>query len=115
MPNSRLSVGDLGEEVVHLHNRLAASGLAVAPEELKRRFFGPSTRDAVGEFQKIHGIDPSCELCDKTVSPGAEIYYRCCYARNVAISNVDCRSPAAQSSVSDGHPCQRHFVFRHAR
>jgi hypothetical protein len=68
MEFKRLRVGDSGDEVAALHERLNLHGENVSPEEQKRKFFGPSTRRALSEFQKKNSIDPSCELCDKTES-----------------------------------------------
>ncbi|MBK9316766.1 MAG: peptidoglycan-binding protein [Acidobacteria bacterium] len=62
----RLKVGDSGDEVARLQDRLELHGMEVSPEERKRRFFGPSTREAISGFQKAHGIDQSCEVCEKT-------------------------------------------------
>ncbi|MCI0721217.1 MAG: peptidoglycan-binding protein [Acidobacteria bacterium] len=62
----KLKVGDSGDEVARLQDRLEFHGVEVSPEERKRRFFGPSTREAISGFQKAHGIDPSCEVCEKT-------------------------------------------------
>lgn len=64
----RLRVGDSGDEVARLHEMLKLQGVEVSPEEQKRKFFGPATREAVGEFQKAHGIDPSCEFCEETAA-----------------------------------------------
>lgn len=68
MNSQKLNIGDVGDEVASLHNNLKKHGLNVSTEEVKRKFFGPTTREMVGEFQKIHGIDPSCEVCDKTAA-----------------------------------------------
>jgi peptidoglycan hydrolase-like protein with peptidoglycan-binding domain len=68
MGSKILSVGDFGDEVTKLHENLKNHGFKVSPEEEKRKFFGPTTREAVGEFQKAHGIDPSCEVCDSTAA-----------------------------------------------
>ena len=68
MNSQKLNIGDFGDEVANLHNNLKKHGLNVSAAEIKRKFFGPSTREVVGEFQKIHGIDSSCEVCDKTAA-----------------------------------------------
>src|SRR5262245_51036794 len=68
MNGEKLSVGDSGDQVSRLHGNLKSHGLEISNEEIKRKFFGPSTRDAVGEFQKSQGIDPSCEVCEKTAA-----------------------------------------------
>jgi SepF-like predicted cell division protein (DUF552 family)/predicted kinase len=66
MESLRLKIGDLGNDVASLHEQLALNGIEISAEESKRKFFGPSTRDAVREFQKKNGIDPSCEVCNQT-------------------------------------------------
>lgn len=66
MESGKPNIGDFGNDVAHLHERLALHGVEISAEESKRRFFGPSTREAVGEFQKTQGIDPSCEVCMAT-------------------------------------------------
>ena len=68
MSSGMLAVGDFGDDVGRLHDRLSRLGVKVSVEERKRRFFGPSTREAVGELQKTHGIDPSCEVCTETAA-----------------------------------------------
>jgi peptidoglycan hydrolase-like protein with peptidoglycan-binding domain len=68
MSSEKLNVGDFGDDVTHLHENLKKHGFDVSAEEVKRKFFGPTTREAVGEFQKVHGIDPSCEVCMATAA-----------------------------------------------
>lgn len=68
MSFEKLNVGDFGAEVAMLQANLKKHGFKVSVEEEKRQFFGPTTREAVGEFQKAHGIDPSCEVCKQTAA-----------------------------------------------
>ncbi len=68
MSFKKLNIGDFGDDVANLHERLKKHGFSVTSEEVKRKFFGPKTREAVGEFQKINRIDPSYEVCEKTLS-----------------------------------------------
>ncbi|PTQ91460.1 PA14 domain-containing protein [Nitrosomonas nitrosa] len=68
MSFEKLNVGDFGAEVTLLQANLKKHGFKVSVEEEKRQFFGPTTREAVGEFQKAHGIDPSCEVCKQTAA-----------------------------------------------
>lgn len=68
MESGKPNIGDFGNNVAHLHERLALHGVEISAEERNRNFFGPSTREAIGEFQKTHGIDPSCEVCMATVA-----------------------------------------------
>src|SRR6266404_1349367 len=68
MPSPRLTSGDVGDEVARLHERLELHGLQVSTEERKRSFFGPSTREAVREFQKPHSVDPSGEVRENTAA-----------------------------------------------
>jgi peptidoglycan hydrolase-like protein with peptidoglycan-binding domain len=68
MSSKKLTVGDIGDDVTHLQENLKKHGFNVSTEEEKRKFFGPTTREAVGEFQKVHGIDPSCDVCMATAT-----------------------------------------------
>jgi peptidoglycan hydrolase-like protein with peptidoglycan-binding domain len=68
MSSKKLTVGDIGDDVTNLQENLKKHGFNVSSEEEKRKFFGPTTREAVGEFQKIHGIDPTCEVCMATAA-----------------------------------------------
>jgi len=66
MELSKLSVGDSGEEVSGLHEKLALHGVEVSPEEQKRKFFGPSTRAALAEVQKAQGLETTGEVNKET-------------------------------------------------
>src|SRR6266567_5705864 len=66
MELSRLRVGDSGDIVARLHEVLTLQGVEVSPEERKRRFFGPSTREAVREFQQQHGMSVSGAVDEQT-------------------------------------------------
>jgi hypothetical protein len=68
MEVSRLRVGDSGDEVTRLHEKLKVRDVNVSPDEQRRKLFGPSTREAVREFQKTHGVDPSGEICAATAT-----------------------------------------------
>jgi Tc toxin complex TcA C-terminal TcB-binding domain/Neuraminidase-like domain/Salmonella virulence plasmid 28.1kDa A protein/Putative peptidoglycan binding domain len=68
MSDQLLTLGMVGENVAALHKALTEHGFTIPEAETKRRFFGPATRIAVGEFQKAQGINPSCEVCEKTVA-----------------------------------------------
>src|SRR6266567_8892175 len=68
MELSRQRVGDSGDMGARLHEVLALQGVEVSPEERKRRFFGPSTREAVREFQQQHGLPVSGAVDEHTVS-----------------------------------------------
>src|SRR6266567_3289763 len=82
MELSRLRVGDSGDIVARLHEVLALQGVEVSPEERKRRFFGPSTREAVREFQRTHYITPSGEVDAHTAN-----------AMNAAITALNPQKP----------------------
>jgi hypothetical protein len=58
MDEAPLSVGDFGPAVADLHRMLISSGLEVAATEVSRSFFGPSTREAVHEYQRRLGPPP---------------------------------------------------------
>jgi Putative amidase domain len=66
MSNKPLTLGMVGEKVAALHQALTEQGFSIPDAETKKQFFGPATRMAVGEFQKAHGIDSSCEVCKAT-------------------------------------------------
>jgi hypothetical protein len=68
MNGPRLRVGDFGDEVARLHESLQASGLTISPEEQKRKFFGPTTREALGKFQGAMGIDATGDVSEATAS-----------------------------------------------
>jgi Tc toxin complex TcA C-terminal TcB-binding domain/ABC toxin N-terminal region/Neuraminidase-like domain len=63
-----LSVGDVGDDVAGVHELLESQGLSLPASEVERKFFGPATREALRAFQIANGIDPSCEVCEKTAS-----------------------------------------------
>jgi peptidoglycan hydrolase-like protein with peptidoglycan-binding domain len=56
MNSIRLDVGDFGEAVARVHTSLKQHGFQIAPEEEKRKFFGPSTGEAVRACQKQHRL-----------------------------------------------------------
>jgi acetolactate synthase-1/2/3 large subunit len=56
MPNTPLSVGTYGGEVSRLQEALVADGFQISASEISRRFFGPSTRRAVQQFQQARGL-----------------------------------------------------------
>src|SRR5262245_32075855 len=64
----RLSVGDVGDDVARLHQKLKSHGFEVSPDEAKRKFFGPVTREAVRECQKRNGLEVTCEVDEPTRS-----------------------------------------------
>lgn len=56
MAELKLEVGSVGEEVKNLHGNLAKQGFAIPSSEVDRAFFGPLTRDAVLQWQRVHGL-----------------------------------------------------------
>ena len=68
MPPERLDIGSVGEDVARLHKALEARGFVVSAEETKRRFFGPSTRDALRDCQTCHGLNATGEVDDPTTA-----------------------------------------------
>ena len=68
MSDKPLTLGMVGTNVAALHQALSKRGFTIAEAETQKQFFGPATRMAVGEFQKTHGIDPSCEVCMATAA-----------------------------------------------
>jgi hypothetical protein len=68
MPLSNLSVGLIGDEIPPLHDALARAGLEVPEAEVKRRFFGPGTRQAVQLLQRRHELEETGEVDDATAA-----------------------------------------------
>lgn len=66
MPAPKLSVGDVGDDVALLHENLTRSGFSVSPEEVKRKFFGPSTRAAVTDLQNAASVEVTGHVDDVT-------------------------------------------------
>ncbi|OQY99736.1 MAG: hypothetical protein B6D35_08675 [Candidatus Brocadia sp. UTAMX2] len=64
----RLDVGDIGDEVARLHENLKKNGFEISPEEVKRKFFGPSTREAVQKCQKKHGLSTTGCVDEQTAA-----------------------------------------------
>ncbi len=62
MNPEKLNVGDFGDDVARLHENLKARGFDVSPDEVKRKFFGPATRDAVRECQTYYGLGVTGEV-----------------------------------------------------
>jgi peptidoglycan hydrolase-like protein with peptidoglycan-binding domain len=68
MNSQRLNVGDFGDDVARLHEEIRARGFEVSPEEVKRKFYGPATRDAVRECQTCHGLDVTGDVDEATAA-----------------------------------------------
>jgi peptidoglycan hydrolase-like protein with peptidoglycan-binding domain len=59
MKPTKLRVGDSGELVALLHQRLKQLDFKIPQAEIERRFFGPATRQAVRSWQIANKLDPS--------------------------------------------------------
>ena len=68
MSSKSLTTGMVGENVAALQQALSALGLSVPDAETMRRFFGPSTREAVRKFQERHGLKVTGEVDASTAS-----------------------------------------------
>jgi phospholipase C len=68
MAAASLHLGAFGDDVARLHQALTQRGLAVSSDEVKRRFFGPSTRAALIDFQRKQRHDTTGTLDDKTAA-----------------------------------------------
>ena len=68
MNSEKLNVGDFGDDVARLHEKIKARGFDVSPEEVKRKFYGPATRDAVRECQTCHGLEITGEVDEATAA-----------------------------------------------
>jgi N-acetylmuramoyl-L-alanine amidase len=86
--------GDRGDAVRDLQRRLLAAGLRVDPGELDGSF-GPSTEDAVGEFQRRRGLPPDGlvgpDTWNELVETGYRIGDRTLYLRSPAFRGDDVR------------------------
>src|SRR5688572_6463610 len=103
MSKTRLRVGDFGDAVAGLQERLRKEGLAISAEEQKRRFFGPTTREAVGRFQTGRGLDPTCDVCEKTAAQLSGASQGAAFARSGVSSSASARDPL----VVDKSPRER--------
>jgi phospholipase C/peptidoglycan hydrolase-like protein with peptidoglycan-binding domain len=63
-----LHLGAFGDEVAKLHQALAQRGCPISAQEVKRKFFGPGTREALLEFQKRQRLDATGTLDAKTAA-----------------------------------------------
>ena len=68
MPPPPLAIGAFGSNVALLHDALVQLGFQLPDSEVRRRFFGPATRQAVLQVQQRHGLSVSGELDEATVS-----------------------------------------------
>src|SRR5437016_544707 len=66
MNTDKLKVGDFGDDVTRLHENLKTQGFSVSPEEERRKFFGPATRETIWEFQKQHQLEVTGAVDQKT-------------------------------------------------
>ena len=66
MNNPKLTVGTFGEDVSELHEKLRQHGFEVAESERERKFFGPSTRETLRQFQQKHRLPVSDAVDDPT-------------------------------------------------
>jgi glycosidase len=71
MAKLKLEVGTFGDEVENLHRNLAKHGLQVPSSEVTRAFFGPSTRDAVIQWQRTQGL-PTTGIVDERTAATLE-------------------------------------------
>ena len=62
MPQEPLAVGAYGDNVTQLHNALLQLGFQLPDSEVRRKFLGPATRQAVQQVQQEHGLPVSGEL-----------------------------------------------------
>jgi hypothetical protein len=64
----KLSVGAIGAEVTRLHEELQRRKFEVPAPEMRRKFFGPGTREAVLACQRQHGLACSGEVDESTAA-----------------------------------------------
>jgi hypothetical protein len=68
MSTEKLNVGDFGDKIARLHATLKGQAFEISTEEIKRKFFGPSTREAVCESQKRYGLEVTGEVDEATAA-----------------------------------------------
>ena len=68
MPNTNLSVGYSGSNVANLHKALANNGINVPAAEVSGQKFGPSTAQAVQQYQKIQGLPVTGAVDEATIA-----------------------------------------------
>jgi hypothetical protein len=59
MRQSPLSAGAYGDNVASLQRVLVQGGFQIPDSEVRRKFFGPATREAVLETQAGHELSPT--------------------------------------------------------
>ena len=64
----QLSAGAIGAEVARLHEQLRRNNFAVPAQEVRRKFFGPGTRETVQAYQRQHGLACSGALDESTAA-----------------------------------------------
>ena len=89
-----IRLGARGEDVRDVQHRLLGEGLRVDPDELDGTF-GPSTRDAVGEFQRRRGLPDDGivgpDTWNQLVEAGYRMGDRTLYLRSPAFRGDDVR------------------------
>jgi hypothetical protein len=68
VPPIRVAPGDFGEDVARVHEALARRSFEVSAEERKRRFFGPTTQEAVRRLQSAEGLERTGEVRGDTAA-----------------------------------------------
>ena len=68
MRSAHLRVGDFGNTVEQLHEKLQQHGFSVSADERKRKFFGPGTREAILKCQQTLGLPCNGEVDEPTAA-----------------------------------------------
>lgn len=90
----RLDVGDMGDNVTRLHEFLRKQGFHVSPEEEKRKFFGPSTREAVQKCQRKYGLPVTGCIDEQTITK---------FMAHGTIEPAGPETPAKKSKLPDSY------------
>src|SRR5260370_241628 len=88
MPNAPLLVGMYGADVTRLQDFLRQSGFELPASEVERSFFGPSTRQALRDFQQQNGLPVTGALDERTAG-----------AVNMAPTSINGNQPIPEATV----------------
>jgi hypothetical protein len=100
MPQAPLTTGEYGDSVAQLHSALIRLGFRLPDSEIRRKFFGPATREAVLQLQREHALPISGGFDERTAAAAtAELT-----AQNLEPSPLVTVSSAASVQVAATSP-----------
>jgi peptidoglycan hydrolase-like protein with peptidoglycan-binding domain len=91
MPEAPLAVGAYGGNVAQFQNALLRLGFSLPESEIRRSFFGPTTRQAVQQLQLSHGLPVSGEVDGNTAAA---------LTAGLAVADLQIPAPASASPTS---------------